>query len=190
MLCYQAEFYDKCLELLADTMNLLSATVNPSSGDEQSSLKNLCVQIVHSLMSIDAKLLEASVAKLDVLRKTPLKKTMIEIDNQQRQGKNVITQDHHAFVAGSAQVDQSPAQDFKQTRGSIVSTSRTSLFSPGSTMRGNSPSVGGFGASQHDWSKKSIEVLNQQINANPFRQQPSESRAMRRMISLDNGQPP
>lgn len=32
-------------------------------------------------MSIDAKLLEASVAKLDVLRKTPLKKTMIEIDN-------------------------------------------------------------------------------------------------------------
>eukprot|EP00347_Sterkiella_histriomuscorum_P001332 403372439 len=175
VLCYQADFYDKCIELIADTMNLAT--------DDQS-IKNLCVQLIVSLQAIDYKLLEASVAKLDVLRKTPLKKTIIELDNQQRQGKNVITQDHHAFVSGPAGVDQSPAQGFKQTRGSIVSTSRTSLFSPGSTLRGQSP---GFDQSQQEWSKKSIDVFNQQINANPFRNgQPSDSRGMRRMISLDN----
>lgn len=40
-----------------------------------------------------------------------------------------------------------------------MSTSRTSLFSPGSTMRGTSP--GGFGMTNGDWSKKSIDVINQ-----------------------------
>lgn len=68
----------------------------------------------------------------------------------------MITQDHHAFVSGAV-IPESPAHPFKETRGSIVSTSRTSLFSPGSTVRGHSP---GFGASQNEWNKKSIEGLN------------------------------
>jgi hypothetical protein len=59
-------------------------------------------------MAIDSKLLESSVGKLDVNRKTPMRKIMIELDNLQRKGKNVITQDHHAFVAMSG-ADQSPA---------------------------------------------------------------------------------
>ena len=76
-----------------------------------------------------------------------------------------------------------PSNAFRETRGSIVSTSRTSLFSPGSTNRNQSP---GFGTSQNEWSKKSIDILNQQISQNPFKSQaPSESRVARRMISLD-----
>jgi hypothetical protein len=83
---------------------------------------------------------------------------------------------------------ESPAHPFKETRGSIVSTSRTSLFSPGSTVRGNSP---GFGASQESWSKKSIEVMNRQLSMNQvgpngYQFKNSDSRAARRMISLDN----
>ncbi len=73
MLCYQADFYDKALELIADTMNLAS---------EDQTIKNICNQLVVSLIGIDSKLFEASVAKLDVVRKTPLRKTMIELDNQ------------------------------------------------------------------------------------------------------------
>ena len=42
-------------------------------------------------MSIDMKLFETAVSKLDVLRKTPMRKIMIELDNLQRKGKNVIT---------------------------------------------------------------------------------------------------
>jgi hypothetical protein len=38
---------------------------------------------------------------MDFSKKTPLRKTMIELEHQSRAGKSVLTQDHHAF-AGSA----------------------------------------------------------------------------------------
>ena len=34
---------------------------------------------------------------MDFSRKTPLRKAMIELEHQSRAGKNVLTQDHHAF---------------------------------------------------------------------------------------------
>ncbi len=84
------EFYDKCIEVVADSM------VNLAQDDQ--SIKNLCVQLIMNLQKIDAKLLETAIAKLDFTRKTPLRKAMIELDNQSRAGKNVLTQDHHAFA--------------------------------------------------------------------------------------------
>jgi hypothetical protein len=43
------------------------------------------------LKSIDAKLLEASLVKLDPNRKAPLRKALIELENLKKQGKGVIT---------------------------------------------------------------------------------------------------
>jgi hypothetical protein len=52
--------------------------------------------------------------------------------------------------------------NFNETRGSnMTASSRTSLFSPGTTLRGASP--GGpeiLGMTNKDWSKKSIENSN------------------------------
>jgi hypothetical protein len=65
--------------------------------------------------------------------------------------------------------------------GSVISSSRTSLFSPGSTLRGSSP---GFGNSQYEWSKQSIDAINKGASQNqPFTG--TERRGMKRMISLD-----
>jgi len=72
VLCYQTDFYDKCIEEIADVMNL--------SGDDQA-IKNLCIQILVSLHQIDSKLLEQSVSKQDMIRKTPLRKTIIELEH-------------------------------------------------------------------------------------------------------------
>jgi hypothetical protein len=116
---------------------------------------------------------------MDFSRKTPLRKAMIELEHQSRAGKNVFTQDHHAFSqggnngnpgsalgnqgssAGSNMVPASPmgagnrTGNYGDTRGSnITATSRTSLFSPGSTLRGASP--GGpenLGMTGKDWSR-------------------------------------
>jgi hypothetical protein len=51
----------------------------------------------------------------------------------------------HFNIYIGAGVNESPNANMNGTRGSFgVSSSRTSLFSPGSTLRGNSP---GFGSS-------------------------------------------
>jgi len=64
----------------------------------------------------------------------------------------------------------------KDTRGSFgVASSRSSLFSPGSTLRDNASVMG---QSQYEWSKQSIDAINQGVVA--------EKRAMRRMISVEN----
>ena len=89
----------------------------------------------------------------------------------------------------------------------MTASSRTSLFSPGTTIRGASPGLQ-LGLTTHDWSRKSIEggqmpytpqqygagtavaMMNntQSINgANLFKN--SEGRGMRRMISLENENP-
>lgn len=49
VLCYQSDFFDKMIETLADVMIIAS---------EDAAVKNLCVQVIVSLMGIDAKILE------------------------------------------------------------------------------------------------------------------------------------
>lgn len=82
VLCYQPEFYEKCIEIVADSMVVLA--------QEDQSIKNLCVQLIVSLQKIDSKLLEQAIQKMDFTRKTPLRKAMIELEHQSRAGKNVL----------------------------------------------------------------------------------------------------
>lgn len=72
VLCYQPEFYDKCLQSLADTL-LVSYDDLP--------LKNVVQQVIVGLSSIDSRLLDQSVAKMEMKQKTPIRKTMIELEN-------------------------------------------------------------------------------------------------------------
>ncbi len=41
VLCYQAEFYDKCIDIVADSMLYLA--------QEDQSIKNLCIQLIVNL---------------------------------------------------------------------------------------------------------------------------------------------
>lgn len=95
----------------------------------------------------------------------------------------------------------------RETRGSnMTASSRTSLFSPGTTLRGASPAIGTMGMTNNDWGRKSIEggftpqqqqpyvptgIMNSTQGSNngmnPFKN--TEGRAMRRMISLENENP-
>lgn len=51
--------------------------------------------------------------------------------------------------------------NMRETRGSnMTASSRVSLFSPGSTMRGVSPGINGMGITSNDWGRKSIEGSN------------------------------
>lgn len=71
VLCYQPEFYVKCLEHISEAMNM-------SPPEEDQAIKSICTQIVISLYNIDHELLEQGVNKLDFTKKTPIKKVMIE----------------------------------------------------------------------------------------------------------------
>jgi hypothetical protein len=152
---------------------------------EDQAIKNLCIQLIVSLQKIDQKILEQAIQKLDFTRKTPLRKAMIELEHQSRAGKNVLTQDHHAFAQsnsslgnnqipsagatsgsqGAGMIPASPLNinriggQYGETRGSnMTQSSRGSLFSPGTTIRGASP--GGpeaLGMTTKEWSRKSIE---------------------------------
>ena len=74
VLCYQPEFFVKCLEHIAETMN-------NSPPDEEPTIKSICTQIIVSLFNIDNELLEQGVNKLDFTKKTPIRKVMIEHEN-------------------------------------------------------------------------------------------------------------
>ena len=52
-----------------------------SYADKEPLLKTTCSSIIVSLCQIDAKVLEAGVAKLDFTKKTPIRKIMIEFEN-------------------------------------------------------------------------------------------------------------
>jgi len=82
VLCYQPEFYDRCVEALSDSM---------SGAAEEPAIRSTCQQIIASLQGIDSKLLEAAVSRMEVGKRNPIRKTMIEHEQLQRQGKNVIT---------------------------------------------------------------------------------------------------
>jgi|LauGreDrversion4_2_1035121.scaffolds.fasta_scaffold19932_1 hypothetical protein len=88
--------------------------------------------------------------------------------------------------------------DNKETRGSnFTQSSRTSLFSPGTTLRGASPGgAEALGMTGKDWSRKSIENTNfpqpyqpSGMNSTSGSFKNPEGRAMRRMISLENENP-
>ena len=81
VLCYQPEFYSKTLENLADTM-LLQV--------EDQAMKKVCIEIVNCLYAIDYKLLDVNIQKLNLTRKTPLRKVVIEFENSSKSGKNVM----------------------------------------------------------------------------------------------------
>ena len=78
--------------------------------DKEPLLKTTCSSIIVSLYQIDAKVLEAGVAKLDFTKKTPIRKIMIEFENQAQKGGNlqVITGNEQALVADAANSDRSP----------------------------------------------------------------------------------
>lgn len=50
-------------------------------------LKSACTAIVISLYQIDSKQLDTGISKLDLMRKTPLKKIIIEFENVTRKGQ-------------------------------------------------------------------------------------------------------
>jgi hypothetical protein len=94
----------------------------------------------------------------------------------------------------------------KETRWSnMTASSRTSLFSPGTTLRGASPGGPNLGATSNDWGRKSIEggftpshkqqpyipsgLMSSTQGSQNGGFKPNEGRAMRRMISLENENP-
>ena len=84
MLCYQKDFYVKCLECLADSIILSGGRGHHQEGEEVA-IKSLCIQILNNLYAIDYKLLDQTVSKLgDINRKTPLRKAIIEHESLQK----------------------------------------------------------------------------------------------------------
>ena len=85
VLCYQTEFFMKCLESLADTLVLTN-----SENENLQVLRKQCDQIVQNLYAIDYKLLDTSISKLPVIKKTPLRKLIIDYEQQQKKGKALV----------------------------------------------------------------------------------------------------
>ena len=82
VLCYQPEFYVKCLEHVAITMIMIAQEDEPA-------IKSICTQIIVNLFNIDTELLEQGVNKLDFTKKTPIRKVMIEHENLSQRHKNL-----------------------------------------------------------------------------------------------------
>ena len=151
MLCYQPEFVAKCLEHVAEAMNM-------SPPEEEPTLKSICTQIIVSLYNLDSELLDQGVNRLDFTKKTPIRKVMIEHENLTQKHKNlqVITNNKEIlsqagpahgpnFIADAAR-DGSPAQSLRDTQQSFTSFNRSNqgeVMSPGSAAR--------LRRSQRDW---------------------------------------
>lgn len=82
VLCYQPDFYVKCLEHISETMNM-------SQVDDEPAIKSICTQIIINLYNVDSSLLETGVNKLDFTKKTPIRKVMIEHENLTSKHKNL-----------------------------------------------------------------------------------------------------
>ena len=91
--------------------------------DKEPLLKTTCSSIIVSLCQIDSKVLEAGVAKLDFTKKTPIRKIMIEFENQAQKGGNlqVLTGNEQALVADAGGSDRSPEQSMRDTQQSFTS---------------------------------------------------------------------
>ena len=171
VLCYQPEFYIKCLECIADSM-IISQGKGPQHDGEEVVVKGICSQIVNNLYAIDYKLLDSTVSKLnDIQRKTPLRKAIIELESQQKAGKGYLDVGKEEGFVSQINPSQSTEQKMRDTGMSFASSSnRQSLFSPGSTN-----TLNGFSTSQYDnnWGKITDASST-----------PGESRQTRRMMSL------
>ena len=122
VLCYQQDFYVQCLGHIADAMNAHS--------EKEPALKSTCTSIVTSLCQIDAKLLEQGVAKLDFTKKTPIRKVMIEYENQNMKGGSINMMAANdlsynlqgaALVADSGERENSPDHSMRDTQQSFTS---------------------------------------------------------------------
>ena len=122
MLLYQPEFYQKCIEALADTM---TKSVN------EPVLKSTCVQLTTTLYQIDMKVLENAVNALDFTKKAQIKKLTIELENSKQKG--LVSQNQN-LVSGPR--GGSPDASFRDTQQSFTSLqSRSSIMSPGLSMK-------------------------------------------------------
>lgn len=141
VLCYQQDFYAKCLECLADTIILTNnAQVNASQGQEGHvvALRNCCNQIIYHLYAVDYKLLDQSVGRLDSInRKTPLRKAIIEHETQQRQGKSILDVGKQASAATLLASDeqQTPLQYSSSKPNQTIDQMRDTQMSFASSTR-------------------------------------------------------
>jgi hypothetical protein len=166
VLCYQPDFYVKCLEHIAETMNA-------SQPDEEPVIKSICTQIIISLYSIDDQLLDQGVNKLDFMKKTPIRKVMIEHEYQISKHKDlkVITNNEilshkgatHGpnFIANANDREGSPDQSLRDTQQSFASFGRSNQGEPESpastTKRRVQRDFGGTDTGQ-SWNRQSSEV--------------------------------
>ena len=90
-------------------------------------VKQVCTQLLHNLYSIDYKLLDSAVNKLSITRKTPIRKCIIEHETQQKQNKMLINVNEPVPILPTAE-----EQQMRDTGMSFASSTRQSLFSPGS----------------------------------------------------------
>jgi hypothetical protein len=88
VLCYQQDFSRQVLEQLADSLAIATPKQQYNqlkAEEEEVQIKQMCNQLIHNLYAIDYKLLDESVGKLSNLnRKTPLRKVVIEYEQQQK----------------------------------------------------------------------------------------------------------
>ncbi len=170
---------------------------------DSQALKSACTAIVISLHQIDVKLLEAGISKLDLARKTPLKKVVIEFENVSKRGQaqqvnlnahedaqrqtlnsQRSNQPHRIqpFVAGQDR-DISPEQSMRDTLQSFNS----SKMSPTSILKsrrfkesdpGNNTFYSQYSRQQWDERQRNSEVrLSNRSDLNLMKQ-PSEAPKM------------
>jgi hypothetical protein len=116
VLCYQPDCFAKCLDLVAETMSFCQ---------EEPLIKNACGQIIISLYQIDPKLLDAGVSKLEVSKKSHIRKVMIEFENQQAKTKGLQVSVQGSGASGMLGGERlsSPNQSFRDTQQSFTSVS-------------------------------------------------------------------
>jgi len=84
---------------------------------EEPLLKTSCSQIIISLYQIDQKLLDSSVSKLEVAKKSHIRKVMIEFENLHQKTKGlqqINMQGGNNTLLGSERMS-SPNQSFRDT---------------------------------------------------------------------------
>lgn len=108
------------LEAIADTLAKCS---------EQSVLKTVSTQLIVTLFSIDQKLLEERVQSLDFTKKANIKKIIIELQNSQDRGNQLLFTSSQTLIGGERQ--NSPEQSFRDTQQSFLSQqTRGNIMSP------------------------------------------------------------
>ena len=110
---------------------IIASGTGPNNEGGDVTLKTICSQIINNLYAIDYKLLDKQVGELTDLKwKAPLRKAMIEYEQQQKQGKisyDVNTQQEASGGGINPVTSSDPMRDTGMSFAS--SASRQSLFS-------------------------------------------------------------